>query len=450
MLWARSYRPSSEHLAVQCLALWRGGGLDGLMLTRAENEYLCRVGAGTPMGTLLRRFWMPALISTELPEADCPPIRLTLLNEQLIAFRDSTGKVGLIANNCPHRGASLFFGRNEESGLRCVYHGWKFDTEGRCVDMPNEPAESDFKDKVRATAYPTEEAGGVIWAYLGPADKRPVLPRPEWTLVSPEQRIVSRYIQENNWVQGLEGGIDSSHVSFLHSTVAQQQGKYESDRNRLFGVDTAPEFRVVETDFGLMIGARRRVSETEDYWRVTPFSLPFYTVIPQVPGSDQYFAGHGWVPIDDENLSMVTYSWHPTRPMSDFGPAAGHPAHHVKKGPDRLRPIQSRENDYLIDREAQRTTSYTGIENGSIQDRAIQETMGRIYDRTDEHLGSADAAIIMMRRLMMRLAHQLEEGHEPFAAQHGEIMTLRSAGLLTGKGISFVEASEPLIRVGHV
>ena len=136
------------------------------MLSQAENEYLCRIGPGTPMGTLLRRFWMPALISTEFPEPDCPPIRMRLLGEDLIAFRDSTGRVGMIQNNCPHRGASLFFGRNEESGLRCVYHGWKFDTTGACVDMPNEPAESDFKHKVTATAYPTQEAGGVVWAYL--------------------------------------------------------------------------------------------------------------------------------------------------------------------------------------------------------------------------------------------------------------------------------------------
>jgi hypothetical protein len=284
---------------------------------------------------------------------------------------------------------------------------------------------------------------------MGPSDRRPALPRPEWTLVPPEQRVVSRYIQENNWVQGLEGGIDSSHVSFLHSTVAQHKGDFAGSLTPLFALDRAPEFRVVETDFGLLIGARRRVSETEDYWRVTPYSLPFYTVIPNIPDADRYFAGHGWVPIDDEHLSMVTYSWHPTRPMSDFGPTPGHPAHHVRKGPDGLRPLQSRENDYLIDRAAQRTTSYTGIENASIQDRAIQETMGPIYDRTQEHLGSADAAIIMMRRLLMRLAQQLEEGQEPYAAQHGEIMTLRSAGLMTEKGISFVEASEPLVRVGQ-
>jgi len=419
------------------------------MLSHEDNEYICRVGPGTPMGTLLRRFWMPALISTELPGADCPPVRLTLLNEKLVAFRDTDGTVGLVAENCPHRGASLFFGRNEESGLRCVYHGWKFDASGACVDMPNEPPESNFKHKVKVTAYPTEEAGGVIWAYLGPLDFKPMLPRPEWTLVPPEQRVVTRYIQENNWVQGLEGGIDSSHVSFLHSTVASHKGDLSTSFNPYMGMDTAPEFRVMSTDFGLMIGARRRASETQDYWRVTPYSLPFYTVIPGNPGQDRYFAGHGWVPIDDENLSMVTYSWHPTRPMSDFGDRPGHQAHYVRKGADGLKPIQCRENDYQIDREAQRTTSFTGIENGSIQDRGIQETMGRIYDRTKEHLGSADTAIIMMRRTLMRLARELEEGKEPFAAQHGDIMTLRSAGFLADTGVSFVEASEPRVRVGR-
>ncbi|MSQ09704.1 MAG: hypothetical protein EXR52_01675 [Dehalococcoidia bacterium] len=168
------------------------------MLTAHDNEFLCRVGPGTAMGNLLRRFWMPALISTEVPEPDCPPVRVRLLGEDLVAWRNTDGSVGLMQNACPHRGASLFFGRNEENGLRCVYHGWKFDTEGQCVDMPNEPAESNFKHKIKAAAYLTEEAGGVVWAYMGPVETKPVLPRPEWTLVPDEQRVVSRYWQENN------------------------------------------------------------------------------------------------------------------------------------------------------------------------------------------------------------------------------------------------------------
>ena len=420
------------------------------MLTREENEYLCRIGPGTPMGNLLRRFWMPALIATEVPEPDSPPVRVKILGEELVAFRDTAGKVGLVANNCPHRGASLFFGRNEENGLRCVYHGWKFDVEGRCVDMPNEPPESNFKHKIKVTAYPAEEAGGVIWAYMGPPEWKPALPRPEWTLVPAEQRVVSRYIQENNWVQGVEGGIDSSHVSFLHSTVASHRGGETDGYRNMMAADKAPEFRVAITDFGMLIGARRRVAENQDYWRVTPFSLPFYTVIPGMPNQDRPFSGHGWVPIDDENTWLLTYSWHPSQPMSDFGEQPGHPAHYApRKADDPRRPRQCRDNDYEINREVQRTRTYTGIENGSIQDRAIQETMGALYDRTKEHLGTADTAIIMMRRLLMKLARDLEKGIEPYAAEHGEDLTVRSAGFLAEDGASFIEVAEPLVRAGR-
>jgi len=422
------------------------------MLTQADNDYLCRVGPGTPMGNLLRRFWMPAIISTELPEPDCAPVRLRLLSEDLVAWRNTDGSVGIMQNACPHRGASMFFGRNEENGLRCVYHGWKFDNEGQCVDMPNEPAESNFKHKIKATAYPTEEAGGVVWVYMGPIASRPVLPRPEWTLVPAAQRVVTKYRQENNWVQGIEGGIDSSHVSFLHSMVAQHKPNYTGGQlagvgSSLFSADKAPEFRVATTDFGLMIGARRRVAEEQDYWRVTPFSLPFYTVIPNLPEGDPHFSGHGWVPIDDEHCWLLTYSWHPSRPMSDFGEQPGHPAHWAPMQPGTRIPRACAENDYEIDREMQRSMNYTGIANVSIQDRAIQETMGPIYNRTKEHLGSADTAIIMMRRLLMKLARELEAGAEPYAAQHGEVLTVRSAGYIAPAGISFVEHSEPLMRV---
>jgi phenylpropionate dioxygenase-like ring-hydroxylating dioxygenase large terminal subunit len=400
------------------------------------------------MGNLLRRFWMPGIISHELPEPDCAPIRLKLLGEELVAWRNTDGSVGVIQNACPHRGASLFFGRNEENGLRCVYHGWKFDVTGACTDMPNEPAESNFKHKIKAAAYATQEAGGVVWIYMGPPERKPSLPRPEWTLVPAEQRVVSHYIQENNWVQGVEGGIDSSHVSFLHSTVASHRGGETDGYRVMMASDKAPEFRVATTDFGILIGARRRVQDNKDYWRVTPFSLPFYTVIPGVPGRDAPFSGHGWVPIDDENCWLITYSWHPSRPMSDFGDKPGHNAHYVPMQPGTRKPRQARDNDYEIDRDDQRTKSYTGITNGSIQDRGIQETMGAIYDRTMEHLGSADTAIIMMRRQLMKLARDLENGSEPYAAQHGELLTVRSAGFFAEPGASFVELSEPIVRGG--
>src|ERR671929_426924 len=181
------------------------------MLSQQDNELVCRVGPGTPMGELMRQYWVPAMLSSELPSPDASPVRVLLLGEKLIAFRDSNGQVGLLDNNCPHRGASLFFGRNEQCGLRCVYHGWKFDVAGHCVDMPNEPPESNFKDKVRAIAYRCVERNGVIWTYLGPLETPPPLPDLEWNLVPENQRYISKRYQECNWAQALEGGIDSSH-----------------------------------------------------------------------------------------------------------------------------------------------------------------------------------------------------------------------------------------------
>src|SRR5690348_12505921 len=196
------------------------------MLSKEQNELLCRVGPGTPMGELMRQYWIPALLASEVAQPDSDPLRVRLLGEDLIAFRDTRGKVGLIQNNCPHRGASLFFGRNEESGLRCVYHGWKFARDGTCVDMPNEPAESDFKSKVRATAYPTCERGGVIWAYMGPRSEPPPLPDLEWMAVPAENRVMSKTLRACNWVQALEGDIDTAHLYFLHSRLENPETEY--------------------------------------------------------------------------------------------------------------------------------------------------------------------------------------------------------------------------------
>ncbi|HEY1298785.1 MAG TPA: Rieske 2Fe-2S domain-containing protein, partial [Chloroflexota bacterium] len=175
------------------------------MLSTEENELLCRVGPGTPMGTLMRQYWLPGLLSREVPAPDSDPRRIMLLGEKLIAFRDSNGKVGLIQNHCPHRGASLFFGRNEESGLRCVYHGWKFDTSGNCIDMPNEPAESDFRTKVKATAYPCRERGGIVWVYMGPRAEAdlPPLPDLEGNMLDAEQTGIGIFQRECNWMQAL-------------------------------------------------------------------------------------------------------------------------------------------------------------------------------------------------------------------------------------------------------
>src|ERR1051325_7416551 len=194
------------------------------MLSNADNEYLCRIGPGTPMGNLMRQYWVPAIRSDELPEPDGAPLRVKLLGEELLGFRTSDGSVGLIANNCPHRGASLFFGRNEEEGIRCVYHGWKFDVAGNCVDMPNEPAESDFKTKVKAVAYPCVERNGIVWTYMGPRQTPP--PLPDWLPnLEPDCQVWMR-LQESNWLQALEGDIDTVHAFFLHGGHQQTKDAF--------------------------------------------------------------------------------------------------------------------------------------------------------------------------------------------------------------------------------
>ena len=187
------------------------------MLNAADNQLLTRTGSGEPLGALMRRFWIPVLLSEELPEADCPPIRVKLLGERLVAFRDTSGKVGFIDEFCAHRGVSLWFGRNEEHGLRCPYHGWKFDVNGQCMEVPSEPAESGYCNKIKLTSYPCVEKAGIIWTYMGPKDKQPEFPAFEWLDLPDSQRLVAKRWQECNWLQAMEGGIDSSHVSWLHS-----------------------------------------------------------------------------------------------------------------------------------------------------------------------------------------------------------------------------------------
>src|SRR6476660_4485296 len=217
------------------------------MLSATDNELMCRVGPETPMGKFLREYWIPALMPEELPSPDCPPIRLRLLNENLIGFRTTSGKVGIIQNACPHRGASMFFGRNEEDGLRCVYHGWKFDTTGACVDMPSEPAESNFKKKVRVQAYPGREWGGCVWIYMGPSELSPELPELEWAIAPPEHSFLRRWIHDVSYLQAFEGDIDTSHSAFLHRRVT------DDNRNpRLW--DTGPVITVKETDYGFVYG----------------------------------------------------------------------------------------------------------------------------------------------------------------------------------------------------
>ncbi|MFN0074223.1 MAG: Rieske 2Fe-2S domain-containing protein [Chloroflexota bacterium] len=420
------------------------------MLSREDNDVLTRVGPGTVMGTYLRRFWLPFALASELPAPDCPPVRVKLLGEHLVAFRTSAGQLGLLAENCPHRGASLFFGRNEEAGLRCVYHGWKFDSSGACLDMPNEPAESNFKHKVRVTAYPCAERGDILWAYLGPAEHAAQIPELEWMHVPQNQRWVSKRLQRCNYMQSLEGELDSSHVGFLHSRPNPESQPTVDLRNSIsewMMRDKTPHLSTKQTDSGMIIGARRDAEPGSYYWRVTQYLLPTYTMIP--PGTDEVIHFTAAIPIDDENMMGFTMTWSPSGPLSErvLAEIASMTGIHMEVDPKSFLPVRNRENDYNIDRNLQRLGRlYTGIKGVREEDHAVQEGMGAIYDRTKEHLGTSDLAVIQARRRLLTAARALQSGEEPYAASHGEAYRVRSASVILPHQVIWEEgAAEALV-----
>ena len=394
------------------------------MLSREENELLTRTGPGTPMGDVMRRYWMPAALSSELPAPDCPPVRVKLLGEKLVAFRDTTGRVGLLDELCAHRRASLFLGRNEECGLRCVYHGWKYDVEGNCVDMPNEPPESNFKEKVRLKAYPTAELGGVIWAYMGPEERKPALPKFEWTQVPEGHRYVTKMWQECNWLQSVEGAFDNVHVSFLHrnlTTDTTKPGVSPHSSLHMWSptVPKLPEMEVEQTDYGCFYAVTCPVRESENLVIIQKYVMPFHqlrstTALGELAGSNMV-EGHMWVPMDDENC--MDYSW-----RYAFGDAAEKEMMGVierqrgrgsgERTAD-LRKLRNKDNNWLIDRQVQKTETFTGIEGINIQDHAVQESMGPISDRTGEHLGSNDKIIIVARLLLSLAVRTVQDGGDP-------------------------------------
>ncbi|PYN96150.1 MAG: (2Fe-2S)-binding protein, partial [Candidatus Rokuibacteriota bacterium] len=397
------------------------------MLSTEDNELLCRVGPGTATGNLLRQYWIPALMSSELPGPDCPPVRVRLLGENLIGFRITSGKAGLIQNSCPHRGASLFFGRNEGEGLRCVYHGWKFDCSGACVDQPNEPPESNFKSKIRARAYPCVERNDVIWTYMGPRQTPPPLPDLEPNLLPRGEYQVQKVLRDCNWFQALEGDIDTSHLGFLHLGAVRPGDTPPGSFDYYNVTDRAPRYEVVDTGFGTSYGAYRPAESDSYYWRIAHYLFPFFTMIPTGVLGMQVLV-RAWVPLDDEHVMF----WSIGAPRSREGrgnaggasgltaagrsvAAAGSRAGGFEFLSDttdwfgKFRLVQNKDNDYLIDREAQRTESFTGIAGIHQQDQAVTESMGPIYDRTQEHLGTSDAMVIRTRRRVLSAARALRD-----------------------------------------
>jgi nitrite reductase/ring-hydroxylating ferredoxin subunit len=408
------------------------------MVTAQQNEDLTRTGPGTLMGDLFRRYWLPALHSWELPEPDCPPVRVKLLSESLIAFRDTQGRLGLIDEFCAHRGVSLWFGRNEECGLRCPYHGWKYDITGQCVDLPSEGEGGPMRNRIKLKSYPCVELGDTVWTYMGPPELRPALPAFEWVSVAPERRFVSKRLQECNYLQALEGGIDSSHVSFLHGGALKTDPLFVGSKGNVYNDrDRMPQFDVVEFEGGLLIGARRNAENDRYYWRITPWILPTHTIIP--PRADHPLGAHVWVPIDDHNNWAWSINYHPARALTDSERSAMKSGQgiHNKYVPGTFTPLANKGNDYLMDRAAQKAGKhYSGIEGIAMQDASLQESMGPIQDRSRENLCPTDRGIVMTRRLLLQAAEDNRKGARIPALDPAE-QRVRSCAIELGRDQHF-------------
>ena len=436
------------------------------MTTAAENELLTQVGPGTPIGNLMRQYWVPACLSSELT-SDGDPLRVLLLGEPLIAFRDSAGRVGILDHRCPHRCASLFFGRNEEGGLRCVYHGWKFDTAGNCLDMPNLPADQHFRDKVKAKAYPVAERGGLVYVYMGERATPPPLPMFEAMLCPPEETQLSARQRQCNWLQALEGDIDTSHFSFLHGGKVTIDDIDPNHLERFQYTDRAPRYHFKRTDWGTMYAAYRPAQPGHVYYRFGHFGFPFWALFPNGPLTDNVLV-QGWVPMDDTHTMAFTFSWSRKTPVLSRD-KDGEPLPLLDRVADilpntadwfgRWRPIANRENDYLIDREAQRTISYTGINGVFPQDSAVTEGMGEISDRTLETLAPSDLMIVMTRRRLLEAARALSEtGTLPpgiddpgiaTSARSGDLIAPESQDWLDAYNETLGQALHPMLKAAE-
>jgi phenylpropionate dioxygenase-like ring-hydroxylating dioxygenase large terminal subunit len=429
------------------------------MLSAVDNELLCRIGPGTPMGKVFREYWIPAVRSDELPSPDCPPLRVKLLGEELIGYRTTSGAVGLIQNSCPHRGASLFFGRNEEEGLRCVYHGWKFDVTGACVDMPSEPAESNFKGKVRARAYPTRERNGVVWTYMGPREVPPPLPDMEANIMNTDPQQISILQRKCNWMQGLEGELDTIHAAFLHAGAS----RYEDQEPRSLAYYHYREranarFVVRDTDFGTAYGAYRPAEDDTYYWRIGYAFFPFYAM--QAAGAmGPAVKMNAYVPMDDDHTLQWEIYYNTDGPPRSLRPAplnrgtepvdSGRGGRYIPQGTgwhDRWVLEQNLDNDYFVDREAQRKwESYSGIPGVRQQDMAVTETMGPIYDRSHEHLGTSDSMIIRTRRRWLAVARAFaENGVLPPNIDDPRAYRLRSGETILSRKVDWWDGSRDL------
>ena len=390
------------------------------MLTQEENERLTQVGPGTPGGDFLRRYWQPAALSEELPP-DGAPIPLRLLGEDLTLFRDQQGRPGLLGIHCSHRGADLSYGRIEDGGLRCLYHGWLYDVEGRCLEQPGEPvrdadsepresgafgAGSTFHERIKHTAYPCHEQAGMIFAYLGPGQP-PLLPNYEFLTVPSEYVFATKYHYACNYVQGNEGNFDPQHLSFLHRFFKTGQGEREQAHQAYHTGDVCPTIDPVETDFGMHLYAVRKVDGNRHFVKVRSFIMPSAGAVASRGEAGYNVNWH--VPIDDENHWRYSIVFSRDAPIDEAtvrrertGLAADY---HLER---------SKANRYLQDREEMKTETFIGMgRNFVVHDAWATEGEGPIYDRATEHLGYTDRGIIALRKLMLQAIDDVQAGRDP-------------------------------------
>ncbi|GAA5049040.1 Rieske 2Fe-2S domain-containing protein [Erythrobacter westpacificensis] len=387
-------------------------------MTPEQNDLLCRVEGDAPMGKLMRQHWLPACMSEEVAEPDSPPRRVRLLGENMVVFRDSEGRVGVLDELCPHRRASLVFGRNEECGLRCLYHGWKFDVNGKVLDMSSEPEDSHMRGKVNARAYPVVEEAGFIWVWMGDPDNVGEFNAPNWSSASEGNISIMKIHGACNWAQILEGAIDSSHSSSLHSsnmpTAEDVSGSTATETAWLRpSADKSPRIEVEKTSFGFRYAAIRKPikdADKQDYVRTTLFIAPFTAVI---PSNDQYHLSQLLIPIDDENTYFYWIAWSED-PEKGIGQDAWRKFCGAEVGKDvepvTYKKVRNYDNNYLQDREAMKDGDFTGIYGIPCQDMAMWESMGKIADRSEDNLGTSDKAIFTFRTQMYRAAQSVQKG----------------------------------------
>jgi phenylpropionate dioxygenase-like ring-hydroxylating dioxygenase large terminal subunit len=420
------------------------------MLSATDNAYLNSSEPDTPMGNYLRCHWHPVALSEEVAKPDCAPIRLKVMGEDLLLFRDSKGKTGLIEPFCAHRGADLFFGRNEESGIRCVYHGWKYDIHGNCIDMPNVPKDAAYHGKIKIKAYPTQEFADMVWAYMGPPDIQPFeVPQLEAGLVPPSHRYVTKRLVECNWTHSMEGALDTAHFSFLHmpapafrkddsSNIAADESRIRWLRN-----DPAPRFKIIDHEVGFLIGGARNADPGDHYWRLTQYMLPTHSITPSAMPNETYY-GYSWVPIDDYSCWMYVYAWHPDQAISDEERKKyikGGYGQFAELGPGYV-PLRNRSNSYLMSRDEQKNISFTGIRGIAEQDQMAQESQGYMIDRTKENLSPTDVGIIRFRKLLLQEAKAFAAGKKPDSPNKAKDYCVRGGGAHTKSSLALEQVME--------